>query len=389
MITFNTIQEQFLIWPHLETNWFFFVDFQYRILIEMKKTPKKLLVVGTSFGKTYLDAAKSSENWEIGGIVARTAKSIRKAGKNYKIDKDRRFQDLEEALDTLTDVDAVAITVPNALHHEFAAKVLKRGKHLILEKPIVETWEQAKDLLKLLNASKGTKAMVGQTLRGELMIRFMEHFINKEKIIGEVEQMTFESHWHWTGDPEKRWRFTLENMYLDDIGIHQFDEIRMLLNNRKCKSVMARTYNPKSYPLDINTTASAIFTFEDDILVNYFGSMSTLGNEIGWYGRTEVFGTEGSVVREASGQPMVYPKKKNKPYGLDDKYGENLDQYVDRPELVKIPYLVEDFHHAIEENRPPITDLRDNVHTFAMLLAVKLSAKERREVNVPKEFPLK
>src|SRR6056297_395144 len=127
----------------------------------MKKTPKKLLVVGTSFGKTYLDAAKSSENWEIGGIVARTAKSIRKAGKNYKIDKDRRFQDLEEALDTLTDVDAVAITVPNALHHEFAAKVLKRGKHLILEKPIVETWEQAKDLLKLLNASKGTKAMVG------------------------------------------------------------------------------------------------------------------------------------------------------------------------------------------------------------------------------------
>jgi len=349
---------------------------------------KKLLVVGTSFGKTYLEAAKHSENWKIGGVVAKTTKSIKKAGRKYRIKKNRRFPSLDSALDEIDDIDAVVLTVPNKLHFKFAKKVLNAEKHLILEKPIVETWEQALELVHLLDENPRTKAMVGQTLRGDIMIRFMNYFINQEKLIGDVEQMTFESHWHWTGDPEKRWRFTLENMYLDDIGIHQFDEIRMLLNNRKCKTIMARTNNPKSYPLPINTTASAIMTFEDDIHVNYFGSMSCKGHDVGWYGKTELFGSEGSIMRKAAGQPFYYPGKKHKKIGLDEKYGEKLEEFLYLPEFEKIPYLVEDFHYAIEEDRAPITDLHDNIHTFAMLLGVKKSAEEHREIDVRENFPL-
>ncbi len=276
---------------------------------------KKLLVVGTSFGSTYLDAAQRSNNWEIGGVVARSKESVTNAGKKFNIDEGRRFTSLESALEKLDDVEAVAITTPNNLHYGMAKKVLESGRHLILEKPIVVTWEEAVDLIHILDKDPKRKSMVGQTLRGDMMIRLMSHFINKEKMIGDVEQMTFESHWNWTGDPEEAWRFGLKNMYLDDIGIHQFDEIRMILNNRKCESVMAKSYNPKSYPLPIFTTTSGIFSFEDDIHVNYFGSMSCRGSDIGWYGRSEVFGTKGAIIREASGQPTFYPHGKNSAVG--------------------------------------------------------------------------
>ncbi len=73
---------------------------------------------------------------------------------------------------------------------------------------------------------------------------------------------------------------------------------------------------------------------------------------------------------------------------LDDKYGETLDEFLYLPEFEKIPYLLEDFYHAIEEDRPAITDLHDNIHTFAILMGTKKSAEEGREVFLQEEFPL-
>jgi predicted dehydrogenase len=347
----------------------------------------KLLVVGTKFGSTYLDAAKQSANWEIAGIVAQTQESLDLTGKKFDIDERHRYRDLKSALNGLPDVDAVAITVPNALHYQFASEVLKANKHLILEKPIVETWDEAVGLIKLLDAQPGVKAMVGQTLRGVPMIRLMEHFLNKG-IIGEIEQMTFSSHWWWVDDPMKSWRFRLPDMYLDDIGIHQFDEIRMLLNNRKCKKVMAKSWNPPSYPIPIRSSASAIMTFENEIPVNYFASQSTRGESVGWFGRVEIFGSKGELIRDSDKQPYVILEGSNKKVGLDDEYGEQLDELLPLIEYEKIAYLLEDFYLAIKDNRPPITDLHDNLNTFAILQAVKRSAELHTEVNVQEVFPL-
>ncbi len=44
-------------------------------------------------------------------------------------------------------VDAVSIVVPTALHHRVAKKFLERGTHVLLEKPITVTLEEADDLI--------------------------------------------------------------------------------------------------------------------------------------------------------------------------------------------------------------------------------------------------
>ena len=51
-----------------------------------------------------------------------------------------------EELLTRDDVDAVYLPLPPALHLPWGAKVLRAGKHLLLEKPLATSVEQAREL---------------------------------------------------------------------------------------------------------------------------------------------------------------------------------------------------------------------------------------------------
>ncbi|MHA1340086.1 MAG: Gfo/Idh/MocA family protein [Promethearchaeota archaeon] len=351
----------------------------------MSEKPLNIFVVGTKFGATWMEAAQRNPHWNIVGCAAKTEKSIKSAGKKFNIPKERLFTDFEKALEELSDIDAVAITTPNYLHYKQSKAVLEKKFDLILEKPIVETWEEAISLIKLLRNS-GKKACVGQTLRGELMLRLMAHHLNKG-IIGKIHQLNFQSHWFW--NPFDNWRFNLRNMFLDDIGIHQIDTIRMLLNNRKCLSVYAQTYNSELYPIkNINTTCSGLWIMEDNIRVNYFGSMGLKGQELGWYGEIKVFGEKGSVYRDPYSEPIAYLERKIAGYKKKGLDSENINKILPYSEYIKIPYILEDFYHAIIEDRPPITDLNDNIHSFAILLGMKKSSDENRVITIQKEYPI-
>lgn len=49
----------------------------------------------------------------------------------------------------LQDVDAVVIAAPTFLHHEISKQALESGKHVLVEKPIAESVEQARELVNL------------------------------------------------------------------------------------------------------------------------------------------------------------------------------------------------------------------------------------------------
>ncbi|MBK8491101.1 MAG: Gfo/Idh/MocA family oxidoreductase [Saprospirales bacterium] len=57
-----------------------------------------------------------------------------------------RFQDLDQLLDL---VDVVDIVTPTITHFELAAKAMRKGKHLFIEKPVTHTLAQAEALIEL------------------------------------------------------------------------------------------------------------------------------------------------------------------------------------------------------------------------------------------------
>jgi len=158
----------------------------------------------------------------------------------------------------------------------------------------------------------------------------------------------------------------------------------MMLGNLKCEKVFGQTFTPPSYPLQhIKATAHAIFTMENGIPVNYFGSQGTKGEAVGWYGIIKVFGDKGSMIKTPHGAPyMVLEKKKNKKIVLDD---DDIEKYIDL-KYEKIPYLLEDFYWSIKDDRPPLTDLHDNINSHAMLLGIKTSAETGKLLNIQDTF---
>lgn len=57
------------------------------------------------------------------------------------------FHTLDEFLDS--PIDIIYIGVPNSLHYAYAKSCLEKGKHVLLEKPLVLKYEQYEELLKI------------------------------------------------------------------------------------------------------------------------------------------------------------------------------------------------------------------------------------------------
>src|SRR5262245_45857878 len=69
----------------------------------------------------------------------------------------RRFEALS---DLLFEADAVIVASPTALHYPIARAALEAGVHVLVEKPICETFEEAMELARLAD-SRGLVLQVG------------------------------------------------------------------------------------------------------------------------------------------------------------------------------------------------------------------------------------
>jgi predicted dehydrogenase len=72
------------------------------------------------------------------------------------------YEDYEALLDE-GEVDAVYVGVPNALHAEFAIPALKRGMHVLCEKPLAESVESCRAMIATAKKS-GAKLMTAYRL---------------------------------------------------------------------------------------------------------------------------------------------------------------------------------------------------------------------------------
>jgi predicted dehydrogenase len=109
----------------------------------------RLGVIGTGhMGQYHVNVAKMLSDAELVGIYdASTERATQIAEKH----KTKAFA--SEA-DLLKEVDAIIIAAPTFLHHKIAKQALTEKKHVLVEKPISQTVEEARELVKLANENK-------------------------------------------------------------------------------------------------------------------------------------------------------------------------------------------------------------------------------------------
>lgn len=119
----------------------------------------KIGVIGAGhLGKFHLNNWMEMEGIELIGFCDTDDANAASVVEKYKL---KRFASPDELLDSC---DAVDIVAPTTFHFELCALALRKGKHVFVEKPLTNTMEEAKSLLKLAKESN-LKFQVGHIER--------------------------------------------------------------------------------------------------------------------------------------------------------------------------------------------------------------------------------
>jgi predicted dehydrogenase len=143
-------------------------------------------------------------------------------------------------------MQVVSIQTPNFLHFPMAQKLLENGFHVICEKPMTTTYEEAKTL-RDTHKKAGTVFAVTHTYTGYPMVRQMREMI-KAGALGKIHKVDARYYQGWINpiihDKAKRstvWRLDPKkagiSSCMGDIGVHAFNMVEFT-TGLKVKSLL-------------------------------------------------------------------------------------------------------------------------------------------------------
>ena len=145
------------------------------------------------------------------------------------------------------DIDVIDIVTPNDSHAEIAIAALQAGKHVICEKPLARTGEEAKTMLDAAKAA-GTIHMVAFNYRRTPAVALAKRYIEDGRI-GKVLNFRGTYLQDWSADPNGplSWRFQKKvagSGAVGDIGTHVIDFARYLVGEISAVNAMVHNYIP-------------------------------------------------------------------------------------------------------------------------------------------------
>jgi predicted dehydrogenase len=142
-------------------------------------------------------------------------------------------------------VDVVDVATPNHLHAEIAVAAAAAGKHILCEKPLARTADEARRMLDAVQ-NAGVVHMVAFNYRRTPAVALAKKLID-EGAIGNIRNFRGTYLQDWSADPNGplSWRFRKEiagSGALGDIGTHVIDIARHLVGEIAAVNAMLQTY---------------------------------------------------------------------------------------------------------------------------------------------------
>ncbi|MEM1326893.1 MAG: Gfo/Idh/MocA family oxidoreductase [Bacteroidota bacterium] len=188
----------------------------------MKTT--RIGVAGVGFiGPAHIEALRRVLNLEVISISHPGEEEAAQKAKVLGIEKYYTNFDDQIAND---DLDCIHICTPNFLHYEMSKKALEAGLHVVCEKPLATTIEEAEELVALAE-KKGLVNAVHFNIRYYPIVRQMKQMVAEGKIgniysvIGSYLQdwLFYDTDYNWRLEPDQ----SGESRAVADIGSHLID----------------------------------------------------------------------------------------------------------------------------------------------------------------------
>ncbi|HJQ23714.1 MAG TPA: Gfo/Idh/MocA family oxidoreductase [Blastocatellia bacterium] len=259
-------------------------------------------------------------------------------------------------------VEAVYIPLPNHLHVPMTIQAAEAGKHVLCEKPIALTADEARQLI-------AVRDRTGRRIEEAFMVRAHPQWIATRDLvrqgrIGELRAVSA-AFSYFNRDPQNiRNRVAYGGGALMDIGCYAVAMSRYLFQAAP-RRVMALV--ERDHEMHVDRLTSAIMDFPEG------QSVFTCSTQMVAYQRVQVFGTRGRIEIEI---PFNAPPDRPTRILIDDGsslFGEGVET-VEFPIVDQYTIQGDLFSRAIREDAPARFPLEDAVQNMAIIDALFRSA---------------
>jgi len=282
--------------------------------------------------------------------------------------------DLDAALTELKPDLLFDVVIP-AARRDVVATGFRHGCHVLTEKPMAASMEEARELVALAQKAGKVHAVI-QNRRFIPGVRRIKRLIDSGAL-GDVTSLNCD---FFVGAHFGGFRDAMDHPLLLDMAIHTLDAARFMAGKAPLAVYCLET-NPRGSWYAQGAAASAIFEFADGVVFNYRGSWCAEGSNTSWESAWRIVGTKGTLVWDG------YDDFEAKTVANDTGFFRDLAVLdvpppADEAETHGHASVIENFIAAIEAGRAPETVSSDNIKSLAMVFAAIESARTKTRVEI-------
>lgn len=333
--------------------------------------PLRVAVIGLGIGRRHIQAYQGLPSVKVVAIVDTDERALEETRQEFGIHF--AFSDYDQVL-ARDDIDLVSICTPDRLHAEQALCALEAGKHVLCEKPMTTSLEDAALLVQKVKET-GLTFMVGHNYRFVPQFGRLKQLVDSgalgDLFYGEssyVQDLYFmeklgPDYWRWK-DPQ--------DFYLGG-AIHNVDLLRWIVGEIEevhCYS----NHGMPFYPLDDNYVSN--FRFADGRIGRL---LLILGARLKakFYVDLIAYGTEGSLKAVMQRGEVI----------------QNMDKLEgDKPVAIPVEGAnshalgIAHFVECVREDKQPLVDVVEGAKAVAVCVAAIRSAQEGKPVAIDYSF---
>jgi len=315
----------------------------------------------------------------VADVVEEKAQKFAKA---WGIPEENVFTNHKDMLDSV-ELDAVSVCTPHAFHASISIDCLKAGVHVLVEKPMATSGDEAYEMWKTSLETKKILMVAFQT-RYDPELRAAREIV-QSGALGKIyygETTCYGGRRRGIPGESFTRKDTARGGVLLDLGCYSIDNAMFILGHPRPVSVSAITasaigtqeeavvkdgwiWNPKAF--EVEDFVAAFIRFENGLVLVLKDSWAMHANTLG---TTFFLGTKGGL--------KLWPLEVYR-----DEWGYMVDiKLHELPKVNSFLRKIEEFSRAVRDGLPSPIDPREIVIEQYIIDAIYESAKKHKEVEV-------
>ncbi len=328
-----------------------------------------------AMSRAWLEAAAGIDGLEIVGLADLDLARAESRAASFGLRDAVLAADVKTLLARATP-DLLFDVVAPAARYEIVSAALDAGCHVLSEKPMAETLDEARGLVARAARASRIHAVV-QNRRYIGSVRRIARAIGSG-MVGAVTSIHAD---FFLGPHFGGFREEMEHVLLLDMAIHSFDAMRCMAG-LEAQGVYCREWNPQNSWYRQGSSAFALFDLENGSVFTYRGSWCAEGLGTSWECAWRFVGVKGTLLWDGRDDIRIENAGSERE-GLFAKVVGLAAPPLDPADRIGgHAGVMKDFVAAVRSGTTPETAGSDNVKSLAMALGAIDSSERGRRVEI-------